>query len=387
MSKRLQILFLPKWYPNELEAFDGNFIKNYAEAIQLNCDVKVVFVHSKANINEKFQITTNVSNNLEEAIVYFKKSTIPLFGKLINTIRYIKAQNKGFQRLSSQTVDVSHIHILTRSSFLALSLKRRLNAPIVISEHWTGYHKENGLYKGWLKKKLTEYVVNNTNIIHVVSKQLQYSMEAVGLKGKYHSIGNVVNTELFKPTPHTNKVLRIIYVGNLIQRHKRILDIIQTIGELSIQRENFELVIYGEGEQEEDCRQLIEGNGWNNRIFLKGTLDRQGIAKAMAESDFLILFSETENQPCVINEAQACGLPVVVPDIPGIEERMNEKLGIVFPTGNKEEFSQALNNMLNYHHQYDAQYIRSFAEREYSEPTIAKKFESLYLDAIATHQQ
>ena len=269
-------------------------------------------------------------------------------------------------------------------------MKNKFNTPIVVSEHWTGYHKENNLYQGFLKKKFTEYVVRKTSTIHVVAQQLQYSMEAVGLKGNYTSIGNVVNTHLFQPAKKSIKdnCCRIIYVGNLIQHHKRILDLIQLIGQLTEQRTDFELDIYGEGAAEAECRGLIEQNQWKNRIHLKGTLDRPGIAKEMSTAHFLVLYSETENQPCVINEAQACGLPVVVPDIEGIVERMNKKLGIVFSKSKPQEFSDAVNIMIDQHHQYNREYIRSFAEQEYSELNIAKKFEALYLHAItkAQHQ-
>ena len=208
-------------------------------------------------------------------------------------------------------------------------------------------------------------------------------METVGLKGTYESIGNVVDTDLFTPTENSNNKCQIIYVGNIIQKHKRILDLIRIIGQLSEERSDFELSIYGEGIQEKECLALVQKNNWHERIHLMGTLDRKGIAEKMAQSDFLILYSETENQPCVINEAQACGLPVVVPSIEGIVERMNDQLGIVFTKTNPTEFKASLNKMLDEYQQYNKQFIRAFAEKEYSESNIAKRFEKLYQQVIS----
>lgn len=383
-NNNLNILFLPKWYPNELDPFDGNFIKNYAEAIVKKASVSVIFVHSKKQLSAPFEVKKQTDKNIKEVMVYFKKSTIPLAGKLINLLRYRKAQQLGFKELKNESFDLCHIHVLTRSSILALKLKNSIRLPYVISEHWSGYLKEVGGYSGTVKKLATQRVVKQASGIHTVSAYLKSAMERHHLKGNYTVLPNVVNTELFKPLPSASVgKIRMLYVGNLLQYPKQILDLIQITGTLSEKRKDFELHIYGEGKDEEECKKLIQKNNWNHVIQLKGTRNRQEIATVMAESDFLILYSSTENQPCVINEAQSCGLPVVVPNIAGIEERMNQQLGIVFEKNKPDNFAQSIINMLNRYTEYDKKYIRQFAVEEYSENRIAEKFITFYQKAIA----
>lgn len=385
LSEQLNILFLPKWYPNEFDEFDGNFIENYSKALSNSVKLSVLFVHSESKNDNQYRLVNRSTAAYEEIHVFFKKasSSIAWWNKLITGLRYRKAQKIAYKALSTSRFDLCHVHVLSRSALLALNLKRKFRTPYVISEHWSGYHAHVNEYKGSLKKTFTAYVVNHSNGIHAVSTPLKLSMEKHQLLGDYTIIPNVVDTKLFQPKERNNAKKEILFVGNLLQRPKRILDIIRSMAALAKQRNDFNLSIYGEGNEESACEALIKELQLKAIVELKGTKTRAEIATIMAESDFLILFSEFENQPCVINEAQACGIPVVVPDIEGIVERMNEQLGIVFKKNNVEAFEDAVLTMLDKHKSYDQQYIRDFAVNAYSEESIAHQFDQFYRKALA----
>ena len=242
-TKKLRILFLPKWYPNEMEALDGNFIENYVKALQSTFDLSVLFVHSEVKESNEYRVENKKPEGYNEVHVYFKKATSPFqfVNKLVNALRYRKAQRIAYQEFPKTSFDLCHIHVLSRTAFLALSLKRTQNIPFVISEHWSGYHAHVREYKGILKKLFTQYVVQKASAIHAVSNPLKQSMQAHQLTGKYHIIPNVVDTKLF----HSSEVksdsdkVKILFVGNLLQRPKRILDIIESIAEIAKKKEGF----------------------------------------------------------------------------------------------------------------------------------------------------
>jgi glycosyltransferase involved in cell wall biosynthesis len=142
------------------------------------------------------------------------------------------------------------------------------------------------------------------------------------------------------------------------------------------------LNIYGEGKDEQACRAMIEHKGLEDYIQLKGTRSREEIAQAMAKADFLFLYSEFENQPCVLNEAQACGLPIVVPDIPGILAFMEDELGLVFTHLNQAAFEEALLQMMDNYDRYNQANIRDFAIRNFTEKVIEEQFLTLYKTEI-----
>ena len=385
-QQSIHVLFLPKWYPNKLDAFDGNFVENHAHAVKKFAKVSVIFVHSEERENADYGLTQTMNNGIIEIRVFFKKSSLGfnILNKIQTTFRYFNAQLIAYKQLlkTSGQPDISHIHVLTRSSLLGLYLMVFKQIPYVITEHWSGYLPINGGYKGWLKKRGTELVVKSASGISAVSKQLKKAMLAHGLNGDYQIIPNVVDTDLFRPLAKKSTIIEILFVGNLLQSPKRILDIIEAMSFLKKQEIEFQLSIYGEGKDEQSCKELISKLELENYVRLKGTLPRKGIAEVMGKADFLILFSEFENQPCVLNEAMACGIPVIAPDIAGIAERLTPDVGIMIPTGDVSAFRQALLEMCKTFKEYKSDWIRERAIDQFSEDVIGKQFINLYQTAL-----
>lgn len=74
-----------------------------------------------------------------------------------------------------------------------------------------------------------------------------------------------------------------------------------------------------------------------------GTLDRRGVARAMASADVFVFPSCTDTAGNVVLEAQACGLPVVVTDQGGPQENMLTGVtGRVFRGGDADGLAAAV---------------------------------------------
>lgn len=381
-NKRMNILLLPKWYPNKMDPFDGNFVENHAHAISLYHEVFVLFVHSDESSSKLYVIENQKNKNLIEIRCYFKKSKLFVLHKLINAFRYFKAQKKAYRYLIQEyhvSIDVAHIHVLSRTAPFALWLKHKQNIPYGITEHWSGFLKESGEYKGLVKSKLTKKAAKQAEFITTVSPYLRDAMKSHGLSNQYSIIPNVVDCTIFKPAEKfPRKKVNILFVGNLLQSPKRILDILDIFASIRDKRQDFKLDIYGEGKDESLCIEKIKKHQLEKYVQLKGTRTREEIAEIMAKADFLFLFSEFENQPCVINESQACGLPVVVPDIPGIKAFMQDELGLIFPRLNHSAFESALLQMMDNYSRYNRHNIRDYALKNFSEDVIGKQFDVVY---------
>jgi len=409
-SFKPQVLFLPKWYPHRQAALDGNFVENHAHAIKRICELKVLFVHSADKINGSGLFEFEESNNqgIKELRIYFVKANtgFSLLDRLQNLIRYRKAQELGYQRLYQNTQpDLCHVHVLARSSLLALKLKKDKQIPYVISEHWSGYLPQNGALKASRKTAFYRKVGNQAAAIHTVTQNLAKAMQAHGMVNDFTVIPNVVDTELFeyeaKPNPRKPEVesadgqradgrprdskkpetlakINILFVGNILQQPKRILDIIQIFARIATVRQDFKLHIYGEGRDEGRMLLMIRDLDLQDQIVFHGTADRYGIAKAMMQADFLFLYSEFESQPCVINEALCCGCPVVVPNIEGIVEFMQDDFGISFPRLKGRAFEQAILEMMDGFSKYDPERISRIAAEKFGESSIAQQFSVFY---------
>jgi len=250
MAEKLSVLFLPKWYPNKFDSLDGNFVENHAKAIAHFCSLAVIFVHSDPYATSAYTLLEENNEGIHEIRVYFKKPSfyISPLNKIISFIRYFRAQLKGYQAYLKTTnqPNITHIHILGRTAPLAMVLKLRFNIPFLITEHWSGYHKRSGAYKGILKKWVTRFTVKNASTVSTVSEDLSKAMQAHHLIGNYKVIPNVIDTTVFTSTEIKEKQLvRFVHVSNLSKVPKNLHQIIQNLNDLIREGFDFEFILIG----------------------------------------------------------------------------------------------------------------------------------------------
>ena len=383
MPKKPTILFLPKWYPNKFDILDGNFIENHAKAIAQFCDVAVIFVHSDLELDQSYVIEKKKTFDIPEIKVYFKKPnlTIGILNKIITFYRYAKAQRLGYieYKKANPTPDLCHIHVMGRTAPLAMYLKWKKNIPFLISEHWSGYHKISGVYKGFFKKWATKFTVKRAVAVTAVSEDLAKAMQSHHLKSNYTIIPNVIDTSVFIPIEkNTTDKKRFIHISNLSKVPKNLHSIINNLSDVAETHKNFEFVLIGYGEEEEEMLELIEHSNIRKLTSFKGKMTKEEVAKELALSDAMLLFSLYENQPCVMLESFSTGCPVIVPNVGGIAEIMNEKLGILVESRNNTQFKQAVIDILDNKKTFDRSSIRTYAENNFSEPIVGKQFFDLY---------
>ncbi len=386
-EKSPHILFLPKWYPNKIDAFDGNFIENHAIAISKFCNVSVLFVHS-FDQSERYQFDLKQSGAINEIRAYYKKPNTGsgLLNRIIGFIRYRKAQQLAYQQLFPRDApDICHVHVLTRSSLLALQLKKK-GIPFLITEHWSGYLEANGKYKGFLKKAFSRFIVRRASLVHTVSTQLKEAMLSHGLINNYTVIPNVVDTSIFSKKTKQSQGTKIVFVGNMLERPKKILSIVKLLAQMDTKSHPFEFNAYGEGADLNAAKELAKALKIDQQITWHGSKPKETIAKAMQDASFLILFSEYENQPCVIPEALCCGTPVLVPDLSGIKERMRPEFGLVFKCLDEADFCEQLKSLISNHQDYNENSISKLAIEEFGQETVGNQFYQLYLSIIEKNE-
>jgi len=388
MSKEPVVLFLPKWYPNKFDPLDGNFVENHARAINKYAKIAIIFVHSDPELQLPFQLEESRPFGYPEIRVYFKKANFGLSGinKIVNVFRYIKAQwmAYGHYQRKYPPVNLCHLHILRRTAPLALYLKFVHRIPYLITEHWSGYHRESGAYRGWLMKLAGKIAVKYAEKVTTVTEGLKNSMLRHGLKNDYVIIPNSVNTSVFKPNPipSPKKTKRLIHISNLSQTPKNMPQIIRTLEDLCREGLEFEFVLIGDGEDRKKIMEQIKASPLSERTLYKGELSMKKVAKELADSDLLILFSQYENQPCVILEALACGVPVVSSAVGGIPQILNREGGILVEKGDLLGFKGAIRSFLKGKNHFSSSQLRKHAKQHFGEEVVGKAFLKEYLEII-----
>lgn len=93
--------------------------------------------------------------------------------------------------------------------------------------------------------------------------------------------------------------------------------------------ENLFLLIIGEGILRAELQRLIAAAGMQRRILLLGERNAPQIAFAHWGADLFVLTSAYEGMSIALLEAQACGLPVVVPNVGEAKRTVSAKVGYV----------------------------------------------------------
>ena len=104
----------------------------------------------------------------------------------------------------------------------------------------------------------------------------------------------------------------------------------------------FRLTVVGDGEMRNEIEQQIADNGLQECVVITGYLSAEGVRAAVAASRAMVLPSFAEGLPVVIMEALALRTPVIVTQIAGTPELVNNECGWLIPAGAIEPLADAM---------------------------------------------
>lgn len=393
IKKGYSILVLPGWYPNRTDPTLGNFVQKHAEAANLFCDVSVVYACPDPNLkNSKYEPVIEVINGILTIIVYYKKidSTTPLLSSIQKFRRFLHASLLGYKKLVEEKgkPDLIHLNILIRAGLIAWYLRLREGLKYVYTENWTGFLPSNPLFNPYtFQHAIYKFIANRSKVLMPVTENLKNALIGHGIKGNYRIVGNVVDTDLFKPAHEEredNKFI-FIHISHAVDDHKNVSGILRATEKLKSIRTDFELHIISDGKQDPHITYAEKLGLYNNQVFFTGTQSTSRVAEKLAKSDCLVLFSNYENLPCVIPEAMACGVPVISTNVGGIAEHITEEYGILVKPRNENELVMAMKKIMEHSNNYSSQKLRSYAVKHFSYEMIGKDFYSAYKAALDQH--
>ncbi len=386
--QKLNVLFLSSWYPTKESPTNGNFVKRHAEAVALCHNVSVIYVCSDENISQ-IKIEESNSDGLYTIIAYYPKvkNKIPFISQYLKYKRYLKAFEVAYEILKNKigTPHITHLNIVFPAGLLAFHLKSKYKIPFVTTEHWTGYMPSDNSYRGVILKNNTSKIIAESSHITTVSEQLKESMITHGLNGKYSSVPNVVDTEVFNILPAiTKKDTTFLHISTLDERQKNISGILRSFHSALKENPNIKLNIIGNGENRKNAEILAKELGiLNQSVFFLGLKSTNEIVQHLNESRALIMFSNYETFSCVIAEAWSCGTPVIASLSGGIENKITKENGLLISPKNETEFKNAILEMSNPNLIFNQASIRAFAVENYSYPIVGEKFSDIYASIIS----
>jgi len=374
LNKRLHILFLCSWYPSRVLPNNGDFIQRHAEAVALKHKVSLIHVIGDITLNKNIEITDKNINNVRTLIAYVKQSSNPI----IKTYQFIKAYFKLLKKVDD--FDLVHLNVIFPAGIIALYLKWFKRKPFIISEHWHGYHQPFCKKIGFTARVLLKRCSKNAARICPVTDNLGLSMQNFGLKGRYHKVSNVVDTNLFKPTKKETNIFNIVHISSM-DKVKNVPAILNVIAKLQQTIPEFNFSLIGNNANDFETLSIELGINPKNITFIN-QIPQNDLTNYLQQSTVLVLFSTTENAPCVILEAFACGVPVIATNVGGVSEHFPSRFGSLIP---KDDSKTLLKEFINYSKQnkkFNQKDMHNYIVQNFSPLIIAKQFTEVYLSAL-----
>jgi glycosyltransferase involved in cell wall biosynthesis len=142
----------------------------------------------------------------------------------------------------------------------------------------------------------------------------------------------------------------ILCAGDLaeLKGHHRVIRAVKTLTDRGLKAS---LVIAGgvgrSGRYAAAIRQQVIDCGLEDRVRFTGEVKQDALAELMSAADVFCLASSSEGWPNVVNEALACGTPVVATDVGAVRQMItSQTYGFIVPVDNPDALADALGSAL-----------------------------------------
>lgn len=266
---------------------------------------------------------------------------IPLYPRIYKLLRQLKP---------------NIVHTCNLAALEIAPLAWLARVPLRIhAEHGWDAHDPNGSNPRYrkLRKLYTPFVSHYV----AVSKDIDnYLAAAIGLPAKRRSlIANGVDTDTFSPSlgagfpvsgcPFVPGQHWLIGTVGRLQTVKNqpllARAFVKLIKDQPAAADRMRLVIVGEGDLRSDIESTLAAAGMQQLAWLAGA--RSDVAQIMRTLDCFVLPSKAEGTSCTLQEAMACGLPVVATAVGGTPDLVEEGVtGYLVPSQDEAALAQGI---------------------------------------------
>jgi glycosyltransferase involved in cell wall biosynthesis len=324
--------------------------------------MRIAFVISSLQVGGAEKVLTKLANHYAEnnhhvSLVTFQKKSTPSFYLLNKNIEVyaldcllegapsflkrfyalfqrVSLLRKTFKKLSPELI-ISFVDI---TNITTLCAAYGLKIPVIVSERThPAYHQLSKFYQ---KARLLTYRWAFRIVVQTASVA-EYFPDF--LKSKIEIIPNPVEVPLSQ-IPSLNRTKRIVTLGRL-RSYKGFDTLIKAFSEVQKEYKDWQLYIYGEGEERQNLEMLVSSLKLEKKTFLPG--ETKDVWKVLNSASLFVLPSHFEGFPNALCEAMVAGLPVIASDCSGNRDIIiSNKNGKLFPIGDYQALTQAMKELI-----------------------------------------
>lgn len=374
----MYILIISHGYPTNKYKMDGIFQFDQAKAL-VKAGCKVVFAAIDIRSIRRWRKWGLDRHEMGGVHVFL--INIPC-GRLPSAIKY-KVTSIGLNILYKCILkefgkpDVLHAHF-THIGYVASKLKRKINVPLVITEH------SSLILKPEIERQLLYTAANayrQANAVLAVSPSLVKVIDKnFHIKSQY--VPNIVDTDIFFYEPRgSSKAFNFVSTGNLIYG-KRMDLIIEAFHKAFHDFSHVTMTIFGEGDERAKLEGLIKKYSLENRVVLMGMCSRKTIVEKLKECDCFVLASRAETFGVAYIEALATGIPVIATACGGPECFVHDRNGVLIPVDDIDALICMMRYMYTNYRAFDREKIAVEIKRKFSPECVAKMLVEVYKEVL-----
>ena len=252
-----------------------------------------------------------------------------------------------------------------------------------------GHETVHGLYR-WRGQAMRWALRRAARVIAVSERLRQFAIAAGVPTERTVTISNGVDATLFHPRergPLRQRlgmrpgVTAFVSAGHLIEGKGHHF-VVEALADLRARGVNAELWVVGGlgpgGDYEREIHEVVKQRQLTKVVHFCGHVSPRELSGYMAAADVFCLASLREGCPNVVNEALACGTPVVASDVGAIPEMLTDQAyGIVVPPGDIAALKTALGRAMET--QWDRAHIAAWGQARSWKQVATEAVEQLRL--------
>jgi len=360
----MRILSIATLFPNPVKPSFGIFVGNQMRAIAAAGDVDLTMVSpigvppwplSRRHPYDKLAGIPERGEVSGLPVLYPKFTLIPKIGGDSNPARIARAVLPLVRRLhAEQPFDLVDAQFFFPDGPAAAIVARELGLPLTIKSRGADIH-----YWGQRPAALKQMqqAAQQAAGMLAVSRALREDMVALGMprdrigvhytgldRERFHPIERGAARALVSAMPNLgiwSEGPLIVTPGSLIPRKGQRL-VIEALARLP----EAHLALAGTGEDERSLRALAERLGVGERVQFLGLVSHDLLPHVLCAADVLVLPSASEGLANVWIEGLACGTPIVIPDIGGAREVVQDETAGRIAARTPEAIAEAVSAIL-----------------------------------------
>lgn len=235
----------------------------------------------------------------------------------------------------------AYVVMLPKTIIMMLTFRKIIKAKVIVAER-----NDPKAYSKKISNMLRKYAFRADGwVFQTEDAQTWYGNAIKNCKSTV--IPNAINPVFIRPQ-YMGEKRKVIAGAGRLNDQKNFGLLIRAFAKIATEFPEYNLIIYGKGDKEQELKSLIDSLGLQGRVELPGNI--QNIAEEMEKNTMFVLSSDFEGMPNALMEAMALGLPCVSTDCPCggprylIQDGVN---GLLVPVGDADKMAEAMRKILS----------------------------------------